>query len=70
MESQGVIIAHPKTEEETNTLKVIMQSLKIRFEISKESAYDPRFVAKVIEGKKQVKEGKTVRMELSSVWKE
>tara|TARA_B110000211_G_scaffold218870_1_gene264091 strand:- start:488 stop:700 length:213 start_codon:yes stop_codon:yes gene_type:complete len=70
METQGIIIAHPKTEEDVNTLKVVMQALKIRFEISKENAYDPRFVAKVIEGRQQVKEGKTVKMELSSVWKE
>ena len=70
METQGIIIAHPKTEEDVNTLKVVMQALKIRFEISKENAYDPRFVTKVIEGRQQVKEGKTVKMELSSVWKE
>lgn len=68
MEMSNIVIAHPKTEEEVNTLKVIMKALKIRFEISKEDSYDPRFVEKVLEGRQQVKEGKTVKMELSSVW--
>lgn len=70
MQTKEIVIAHPKTEEEVSTLKVIMQCLKIKFEISRESAYDPNFVAKVIESRKQVKEGKTVKMKLSDIWKE
>jgi hypothetical protein len=68
METQGVIIAHPKTEEEVNTLKVVMQALKIRFEISKEGPYDPLFVDKVMESRQQVRKGKTKQMELSAIW--
>ena len=48
METQGIIIAHPKTEEEANALKVVMKALKIRFEISKEDPYDPLFVARTL----------------------
>ncbi len=68
METQGIITAHPKTEEEANALKVVMKALKIRFEISKEDHYDPLFVARVMEGRQQVREGKTKKMELSAIW--
>jgi len=59
METQGIITAHPKTEEEANALKVVMKALKIRFEISKEDPYDSLFVAKVVESRQKVREGKT-----------
>lgn len=68
MEMSNIVIAHPKTEEETYTLKVIMKALKIRFEISKEGPYDPLFVEKVMESRQQVREGKTKKMELSAIW--
>ena len=51
-----------------NALKVVMNALKIRFEISKEDPYDPLFVAKVMESRQQVREGKTKKMELSAIW--
>ena len=71
METQDIFIAHPQTEEEVSTLKAIMKALKIKFEISKEkSPYNPDFVAKILESRQQVKEGKTVKMELSDIWKE
>jgi hypothetical protein len=68
MEMSNIVIAHPKTEEEVNTLKVVMQALKIRFEISKEGPYDPLFVDKVMESRQQVRKGKTKQMELSAIW--
>jgi len=33
METQDIVIVHPKTEEEVNVLKTIMKSLNIKFEI-------------------------------------
>ena len=68
MKTQGMITAHPKTEEEANALKVVIKALKIRFAISKEDPYDPLFVAKVTEGRRQVREGRTKKMELSAIW--
>ena len=44
-------------------MKVIMRSPKIILDISKEGTYNPRFVAKVMEGRRQVQEGKTVTIE-------
>ena len=70
METQDIFIAHPQTEQEASTLKAIMKALKIKLKITKERPYNPDFVAKVLESRQQVKEGKTVEMDLSDIWKE
>lgn len=62
MKSQNIFIAHPKTDEQVNALKAFMQALKIKFEISREEDYNPEFVDKIMESRKQAKEGKTTRV--------
>lgn len=56
------IIAHPQTTEQLKALKAFLKALKIKFEISGEESYDPEFVEKVLESRKQAKEGKTTRV--------
>lgn len=63
MKTQDIFIAHPKTEEEENALKAFLQALKIKFEVSKIDNYNPEFVKKVLESRKQAKEGKVTRVE-------
>jgi len=62
MRTQGIVIAHPGTLEQVNALQAFMQALKIKFEISREEAYDPEFVEKVLESRKQAREGKVTRV--------
>lgn len=62
MKTQDILIAHPKTIDQVNALKAFMQALKIKFEVSKEEAYDPDFVAKIEESRRQVREGKVTRV--------
>ncbi len=62
MKTQNILIAHPKTTEEFRALTAFMEALKIRFEVPKESPYNPEFVAKIQESRQQVKEGKTTRV--------
>ena len=45
-------------------------ALKMKFEVTKEEHYDSDFVAKIQESRQQVKEGKTVKIELDDLWKE
>ena len=63
MKTQDIIIAHPKTNEQVSALKAFMQALEIKFEVSKEEAYNPEFVAKIEESRNQAKEGKVTRVE-------
>jgi hypothetical protein len=58
MKKQDIFIAHPQTSEQVSALKAFMQALKIKFEISKEETYNPEFVKKIMESKKQIAEGK------------
>ncbi len=63
MKTQEIIIAHPKTADQVSALKAFMQALKIRFDVSEEENYNPEFVEKVLESRKQAREGKVTRVE-------
>jgi uncharacterized membrane protein (DUF106 family) len=52
------LIVHPQNKEQLDALKTFMKAFKISFEEEK-SAYDPEFVAKIQESRKQVKRGET-----------
>ncbi len=72
MKTQNIFIVHPQTTEQVNALKAFMQALKIKFEISKEATYNPDFVDKILQGDKDISEGKGKKVtldELNSLWK-
>ena len=52
------LIVHPDNKEQLTALKAFMKAFKISFEEGK-STYDPDFVAKIQESRKQVKAGET-----------
>ena len=58
MKTQDILIVHPSNDEQVTVLKTILEALKIKFEISKEETYNPEFVKKILESKKQISEGK------------
>jgi hypothetical protein len=62
MQTNNLFIAHPTNAEQINALKAFMQALKIKFEISTTEDYNPDFVNKIIESKKQAKNGKVTRV--------
>lgn len=70
MKTENTFIIHPETPEQENALKAFVKSLKIKFEIAREKPYNHDFVAKIQESRQQVKEGKTVKVNLDDIWKE
>ncbi|SDF59874.1 hypothetical protein SAMN05216464_12144 [Mucilaginibacter pineti] len=52
------LIVHPQNKEQLDALKTFMKAFKISFEEEK-TAYDPEFVAKIQESRRQVKNGET-----------
>lgn len=56
--SVKTFIIHTNTPEQENAIKAFMYALKITFEVSKEKNYNPDFVEKIIESKKQISQGK------------
>ena len=52
------LIVHPDNKKQLTALKAFMTAFNITFEVRK-SPYNPEFVAKIQESRKQVKRGET-----------
>ncbi len=63
------IIVHPSNEQEISVITAFFNALKIKFELAKESPYDPEFVAKIDKSRKQAANGETVKIDLDEIWK-
>jgi len=63
------IKAHKVDSQQIDAIKAFMKALKIKFEVSKESPYNPDFVKKIENSRKQAKEGNTVKIDLDDIWK-
>lgn len=61
------IIAHTKNKVQTNTLKAFLKALKIKFEILRDEEYNPDFVAKIQESKKQYEQGKYIMIDKKEI---
>jgi len=66
MKTQNIIV-HPSNEQEMSVIKAFFEALKIKFEVAKDSPYDPEFVAKIEKSRKQAAEGKTVKIDLDII---
>jgi len=68
MKTQDIIV-HPENEQQMNVVKAFFKALKIKFEVAQDSPYDPEFVAKIKNSRKQSAEGKTVKIDPDDIWK-
>lgn len=69
MRAQNIIF-HPANNEEMKALKAIGKALKLQFEITDEKKpYNPEFVAKIKESKKQIQEGNFKIIKTDDLWK-
>lgn len=59
--TQEIVIAHPVSNEQIQTIKAFFKALKIKFEVA-EKPYNPKFVAKILESEKQIAQGKTKKV--------
>jgi len=62
------LIVHPDNKEQLDALKTFMKAFKITFEEQK-SAYDPEFVAMILQGDEDIKAGKGVKVDIDNLWK-
>jgi len=62
MKTQNILIVHPASDEQVTVLKAFLEALKIRFEFSKEEAYNSDFVAKIEKSREQAKNGQVTRV--------
>ena len=50
-------------------VKAVLKALNVNFSAKKEKPYDPEFVKKIQTSRRQVKEGKVVRINTKDLWK-
>lgn len=67
MKNQDVLIVHPETNEQVIVVKAFLEALKIKFEFSKDDAYNPEFVAKILQGKKDIAQGKGITLSIQEL---
>ncbi|QQR98166.1 MAG: hypothetical protein IPK18_01100 [Sphingobacteriales bacterium] len=56
------IKAYTDDSSQIDALKAFMTALKIKFELTNEKPYNPEFVNKILESKKQVADAKVTRV--------
>ena len=66
MKNQNIIV-HPANEQEMKVIQAFFKALKIKFEVSKESTYNPEFVEKVLQGKKDIEQGKGIALSVEEL---
>jgi len=64
------ITIHPKDKEQLNTIEAILKALNVPFKKTREkSPYNPEFVTKIKESKKNFSEGKYTTIKVEDLWK-
>lgn len=66
------IKAYTSDNSKIDALKAFMKAMKIKFEVSKDLAYDKEFVEKINQGDKDFEDGKGKKVtmtELNDLWK-
>lgn len=67
MKTQDIVIAHPHTREQASALKAFLNALNIKFEVSNKDTYNPEFVEKILQGKKDIEQGKGVSFSIEEL---
>lgn len=60
---------YPHDKEQIDTIKKVFKALKIKFVIEQEKTYDPKFVKRVLEAKKEIKQGRGTKIDTNDLWK-
>lgn len=58
----STVIIHTENKEQENALKAFAKALKMKFEVAKDKPYDPEFVDKILQGDKDITDGKGIKM--------
>ena len=62
------LIVHPENKEQLTAIKAVLKVLKVNFKENK-SPYKPEFEAKILQGRKDIKNGKGVKISTKDLWK-
>lgn len=63
------LIVRPKNQKQMATVEAVLKALNINFQKEEKNEYNPEFVAKILEGSKEIAEGKGTKIALEDLWK-
>ena len=61
-----VFTVKPKTKEQLVALKAFLKLMEIDYQI--ESNYNEKFVSKILQGRKDIKNGKGISIKVNDLW--
>ena len=64
-----ILLVRPENNEQLKAVKAVLKVLNVDFVSKNEKKYNPEFVKKIEESRKQVKEGKVSRIKPENLWK-
>ena len=64
-----ILLVRPDNNEQMKAVKAVLKVLNVDFISKKEKKYDPEFVKKIQESRKQVKQGKVSIIKPENLWK-
>jgi hypothetical protein len=65
----STLIIYPKSKEEEKVYLQLAKLLKSKINRDSKSPYNPEFVKKILKGKKEIQEGKGVKIKVEDLWK-
>lgn len=63
------LIVRPKNQKQMATVEAVLKALNVTFQKEEKNGYSPEFVAKILEGSKEIAEGKGTKIPLEDLWK-
>ena len=58
-----------ESQEVIKAVKALLTGFQVSYEESKSSPYNPEFVAKIEKSRQEIREGKSVKIDLDDIWK-
>jgi len=65
----ATITIHPKSEQQASLFEQLAIALNVPFEKEEQNTYDPEFVNKILEGSKEIADGRGTKIRLEDLWK-
>lgn len=63
------LIVQPKNQKQLDAVEAVLKVLNIAFQKEEISEYSPEFVAKILEGSKEIAKGKGTKISLEDLFK-
>lgn len=63
------ITIHPRSKEQASLFEQLAKVLDVPYEMQTNEPYDPEFVKKILEGSREISEGKGIKIPLEDLWK-